>query len=135
MTYEEMYRYYNTNINEAWDTIAHYAQSANDTTLKENADRYFAARIDPDTASNIREKAILSIMERTRELPRIKLIVSNVVEDEKGTGGLWDLAAELRAIIEPSKVYTGDELQQYFYDILRKFASYEHPEHDDNSGS
>ena len=34
MTYEEMYRYYNTNINEAWDTIAHYAQSANDTTLK-----------------------------------------------------------------------------------------------------
>lgn len=140
MTYEEMLLIYAND--QAWDTIAYYAQSANDTTLKENAERYFASHIlylnddiDDGLCFKIREKAILNIIEHTRKLPQIKIIVDGVAEDEKGAGGLWDLAADMLSIIEPSKVYTGDELQQHFYDKLRQFAEYTHPEHEENSGS
>ena len=66
----------------------------------------------------------------------IKIIVSNVAEDEKDADGLWDLAADLVWAVT-SCCSAGDhnrreQAHKTVYNILRELAIYTHAEHKDN---
>jgi len=69
----------------------------------------------------------------------IKIIVNNIVEDESGVGGLWDLAREMA--IQALGYPDGDkdlhnaieETQERFYNTLLDYASYTDPERYSNS--
>lgn len=59
----------------------------------------------------------------------IKIIVSNVAEDEADADGLWDLAGTMAEIGDR---YSTKIAQSLIYDELRELAIYTHPEHEDN---
>ena len=73
-------------------------------------------------------------------MENIKIIVDNVIEDETGAGGLWDLAREMavQALGYPDGDEdlnnTIDETQERFYNTLLDYATYTDPEHYSNEG-
>lgn len=71
-------------------------------------------------------------------MENIKIIVDNVIEDETGAGGLWDLAREMA--IQALGYPDGDddlneaieETQERFYNTLLDYAKYTNTEHYSN---
>lgn len=68
----------------------------------------------------------------------IKIIVSNVIEDESDACGLWDLAEEIVATVmgesygDPYFDDAFQEKQENVYNILLQYAQYTHPDHYSN---